>query len=180
MKKKHEFIIKGPENTGLRLDKFLNNNFPNLSRAHIQRLIFNGNILVNQLKSKSAYRLKLNDYICCNVSKPEPPHLEPQNIPLNIMHEDESIIVLNKPSGLVVHPGAGNREGTLVNGLLHHCKDLSGINGILRPGIVHRLDKNTSGLMVIAKNDETHFFLSKQFESREIIRTYQTIVWGIP
>ncbi len=101
-----------------------------------------------------------------------------EKIPLDIVYEDEYLLVLNKPAGLVIHPGAGNRNGTLVNGLLYHCQTLSTVNGTLRPGIVHRLDKNTSGLLVVAKTDQTHLNLSRQFESRDIVRTYQAVVWG--
>ena len=106
-------------------------------------------------------------------------HILPENIPLNIIYEDASVIIVEKPAGMIVHPGAGHRSGTLVNALLFHCSDLSGINGVLRPGIVHRLDKNTSGLLVVAKSDNSHLFLTRQFETREIERTYQAIVWGL-
>ena len=107
-------------------------------------------------------------------------HITPEDIPIDIIFEDDDLLVINKPAGLIVHPGAGNRNGTLVNGLLYHCKTLSGINGVMRPGIVHRLDKNTSGLLVVAKNDNSHLKLSRQFESKTIKRTYHTIVWGVP
>jgi 23S rRNA pseudouridine1911/1915/1917 synthase len=129
---------------------------------------------------KSGYKLRINDKILIRLEKAQPSKILPENVPLNILYEDNHLLVINKSAGLVVHPGAGHRSGTMVNGLLFHCKTLSGINGVLRPGIVHRLDKNTSGLIVVAKTDESHVFISKQFETRDIIRTYHAFVWGVP
>ncbi len=163
-----------------RLDKFLSINIPLYTRSHLRNLIDNGHVTVNNTVVKSGYKIKLNDKIAVVLPEPEPSYLTPENIALNIVYEDNDLLVINKPAGLVVHPGAGHRTGTMVNALLYHCKTLSGINGILRPGIVHRLDKNTSGLLVVAKNDLSHVHLSRQFEVRSIIRTYHAIVWGVP
>jgi 23S rRNA pseudouridine1911/1915/1917 synthase len=163
-----------------RLDRVLMQRFPEMSRSHLQVLIATGAVAVNGKQVKSGYHLKPGDRIDVTFPEPQASEIVPENIPLNIVYEDRALLVINKPAGLVVHPGAGNRSGTLVNALLFHCKSLSGINGILRPGIVHRLDKNTSGLMVVAKNDGSHRHLARQFETREIIRTYQALVWGEP
>jgi len=161
------------------LDKYLTTQFEEYTRSHLQQLISNGNITVNSTTVKSGYRLRLNDNITIDVPDPEPSHIIPENIPINILYEDDDLLVINKSAGLIVHPGAGHKNGTLVNALLYHCKSLSGINGVLRPGIVHRLDRYTSGLMVVAKNDQSHIFLSRQFDTREITREYFAIVWGV-
>jgi len=166
--------------SGQRLDKFLSQLYPSVTRSHIKNLISKGDIVVNTKHVKAGYQLKENDEINVFFPKAQPSHLEPEDIPLDIIYEDKSLLVINKPAGLIVHPGAGNLNGTMVNALLFHCKNLSGINGILRPGIVHRLDKNTSGLLVVAKNDDSHVNLSKQFEQKKIRRVYHTIVWGVP
>jgi 23S rRNA pseudouridine1911/1915/1917 synthase len=176
-----EIIITArPTDVGERLDKFLHCNYASHSRSHLQKLINRGNVLVNNSLVKSGYKLRINDKILIRLEKAQPSKLLPENVPLNILYEDNHLLVINKSAGLVVHPGAGHRSGTMVNGLLFHCKTLSGINGVLRPGIVHRLDKNTSGLIVVAKTDESHVFISKQFETRDIIRTYHAFVWGVP
>ena len=166
------------ETANQRLDQFLNNQFPDCTRSYLQNLISKKYIEVNDLVVKSGYKLRPSDSVKVTFPDPEPSHIAAEDIPLQIAYEDESIIVIDKPAGLVVHPGAGNKSGTLVNALLYHCDNLSGINGVLRPGIVHRLDKNTSGLLVVAKNDKSHLFLTRQFETREIKRTYQAIVLG--
>lgn len=163
---------------GERLDKFLNHTFPNFTRSHFQNLIKEGLILVNDQPVKTGYKLKFRDHISIHLKPPPSEYLLPEAIPLDIVYEDKSLLVINKPAGLVVHPGAGNRSGTLVNGLLFHCQQLSTVYGAMRPGIVHRLDKNTSGLLVVAKEDSVHVALARQFESRDIIRTYQAVVWG--
>lgn len=168
------------DEAGQRLDKFLLAYYNYLTRSHLQNLIVAGDIRVNNRRVKAGYKIKTNDHITIQFKAPQESQLTPENIPLNILYEDQFLLVVDKPAGLVVHPGAGNRSGTLVNGLLFHCSNLSGINGILRPGIVHRLDKYTSGLMVVAKTDESHVFLSHQFETRDIIRTYHALVWGVP
>jgi 23S rRNA pseudouridine1911/1915/1917 synthase len=170
----HNFVISS-DTANQRLDIFLNKNFPDLTRSHLQSLISKSHILVNEKSVKSGYKLKKDDLVSVVFPPPEISHIEPQDIPLKVIHEDNDILVIDN---LVVHPGAGNKTGTLVNALLHHCDNLSGINGVLRPGIVHRLDKNTSGLIVVAKNDDSHLSLTRQFETREIKRTYLAIVWG--
>lgn len=161
-----------------RLDIFLASKFENLSRSYVQTLIKNNLVSVNGQIKKSNYILKPNDNIKMKIPAPQNLSISPENIPLEIIYEDCDIIIVNKPQGMVVHPGAGNFSGTLVNALLFHCKNLSGINGILRPGIVHRIDKNTSGIIVVAKNDIAHRFLAAQFENHTITREYIGIVHG--
>lgn len=174
----HKFRID-PKSAKQRLDRFLNNQLPEHTRSYLQQLISKGFVRVNSNVVKSGYNLKPDDEISIIFPDPEPSHILPENIPLNIIYEDASVAVIDKSAGMIVHPGAGHRSGTLVNALLFHCSDLSGINGVLRPGIVHRLDKNTSGLLVVAKSDNSHLFLTRQFKTREIERTYQAIVWGL-
>jgi 23S rRNA pseudouridine1911/1915/1917 synthase len=166
--------------SGPRLDKFLHQKYPSLTRSYLQNLILKGCVTVNGRQVKTGFQLKPGDEI--NISFPElqSSHIKAENIPLDIVYEDNSLLILNKPAGMIVHPGAGNYSGTMVNALLYHCKNLSGINGILRPGIVHRLDKYTSGLLVVAKNDRSHVHLSRQFENKSIFRIYEAIVWGVP
>jgi 23S rRNA pseudouridine1911/1915/1917 synthase len=165
---------------GQRLDKFCQNHLNNFSRSFIQNLISEGSITVNSAVVKNGYALRSSDEITISIPTAVPSELVAENILLDILYEDEALLVVNKAAGMVVHPGAGNFHGTLVNALLSHCKSLSGINGILRPGIVHRLDKNTSGLLVIAKNDHAHHYLSQQFVTRDIERIYCALVWGTP
>ena len=167
---------------GVRLDHYISNKLPKYSRSKIQNLIRSNNILVNSKQCKTGYRLELNDFITINY----PPEKEegyfkitPEPINLNILFEDEDIAIIDKPSGLVVHPGKGNRSGTLVNGLLHYFGNLSDVNGLIRPGIVHRLDKNTSGLIIIAKNNNAHKNLSEQFRYRSIKKEYCALTWGL-
>jgi 23S rRNA pseudouridine1911/1915/1917 synthase len=163
---------------GMRLDVFLTKEKLGLSRAFVQRLIGDGNILVDGKPAKSSYKIRGKEEIRLEVPPPEKPSLEPENIPLDIVYEDSDLLVVNKKAGMVVHPAAGNYSHTLVNALLYHCKDLSGINGILRPGIVHRLDKNTSGLLVVAKNDMAHLGLAGQIKNRTLLREYMAVTWG--
>ena len=163
---------------GKRIDRVIHDLLPQYTRSFLQHLIKQGQILLNGKRTKAGQKLKVNDRISVHIEAPQPSHILPQKMELSIVFEDKYLLVLNKPSGLVVHPGAGNFTGTLVNGLLYHCQDLSGINGVLRPGIVHRLDKNTSGLLVVAKNNASHIHLAKQFETRDIIRVYTALVWG--
>lgn len=173
-----EFKINN-ENTALRIDKFLSDNIPDVTRSAIQGYITDGCIKVNDVAVNKNYKTRLNDVI--TVFVPDPVELEaiPENIPLDIVYEDNDVIVVNKPKGMVVHPAAGNYTGTLVNALLYHCKDsLSGINGVLRPGIVHRIDKNTSGLLIVAKNDTAHKGLAEQIKEHSFTRQYETIVYG--
>lgn len=164
---------------GLRIDKYLANKIPTLTRTQIQGLISEQLITVNNNVVKANYILKNEDQIQVIIPKPKPSQIEPQNIPLDIYYEDKDIIVVNKPSGMVVHPAAGNFDNTLVNALLYHCKDLSGINGQIRAGIVHRIDKDTSGLLVACKNDFAHKNLSKQFSNKLVKRVYYAICSGV-
>ena len=164
----------------LRIDLFLSNYFPDFSRTQIKKMIKSGNIRVNSFTVKPSYQLDGNETIDYFISLPqnENTKLKAQKIDLDIIYEDASIIAINKPPGLVVHPGNGNEDGTLVNGLLHYFDKLSNINGEYRPGIVHRLDKNTSGVILIAKTNQAHKHLSYQFEKRLIEKKYFAITWG--
>ena len=173
-------IIISPSDSKIRLDKFLNTKFSTCTRSFLQNLITEGHITVNEKRVKSGYQLKSGDHVRVHFPEHKSSPLTAENIALDVLFEDNDLLVVNKPAGMVVHPGAGNRTGTLVNALLFHCRNLSGINGVLRPGIVHRLDKNTSGLLVVAKNDHSHVALSRQFESKTIQRTYHALVWGVP
>lgn len=173
-----EFRINNSSDIGIRIDKFLVNNMDNKSRSFIQGLVDEELILVNNKKIKSNYKLRENDIITVIMKEPKELEVNPEDIKLDIIYEDEDLIVVNKPKGLVVHPAPGNYSGTLVNGLLYHCKDLSGINGVIRPGIVHRIDKDTSGILVVAKNDESHNSLAKQFKEHSIKREYYALVEG--
>jgi 23S rRNA pseudouridine1911/1915/1917 synthase len=163
---------------GRRLDQFLSETHLNLSRSQAKRLIEKKFILLNKGPTKPSAHVKPGDIISGNLPKPKSLSLKPEPIPLTILYEDSSIIVIDKPSGMVVHPAYGNPSGTLVNALLHHCKDLAGINGVLRPGIVHRLDKDTSGVMVVAKDDEAYHQLTKQFKNRTVEKVYLAIAYG--
>lgn len=167
------------QNAGIRIDKYLNEIYSEKSRSNIQGLIENGNVKVNDKCIKSNYKLKNNDVVEVNIPEPELLALEPENIPLDIVYEDSDIIVVNKPKSMVVHPAPGNYSKTLVNALLYHCKDLSSINGVIRPGIVHRIDKDTTGILVVAKNDEAHVFLSEQLKEHSMKREYYALVEGI-
>lgn len=172
------FVVK-EENENIRIDKYLNEIFANKSRSFLQGLIEKGHVKVNDKLIKSNYKLRKLDEI--SVILPEPINLkvEAENIPLNIVYEDSDIIVINKAKGMVVHPAPGNYSGTLVNALLYHCKDLSSINGVIRPGIVHRIDKDTTGIIVVAKNDQAHNFLSEQLKNHSMKREYYALVEGI-
>ena len=163
-----------------RIDQFLAKKIPDFSRSRLQKLIKGKQVLIkNKSITNASYKIKPGDFIVVNIPKASEGKLKASKIALEILYEDQDIIVINKPAGLVVHPGAGNWENTLVNALLAHCgNNLSGIGGVRRPGIVHRLDKETSGALVVAKNDYTHINLSKQFSDRKIMRSYQAIVWG--
>jgi 23S rRNA pseudouridine1911/1915/1917 synthase len=164
-----------------RLDIFLRTKFPAISRGALQRLIEEGHIRVNGQPIKPTHHPRAGEKVEVHWPEATPAVAQPEKIPLDILFEDKSLLVVNKPAGLVVHPAAGHEEHTLVNALLHHCKgSLSGIGGVARPGIVHRLDKETSGCLVVAKNDETHLALSKQFAAREVKKIYNAIVCGEP
>ncbi len=171
-------IIVATDEEGIRLDRFLGERFPELSRAFLQKLIRGGNVLVDGSRVKTGLGLHGGERIAVNIPEPEPLDLEPEAIPLNIVYEDEHLAVIDKPAGLVVHPSVGHSRGTLVHALLYHLDNLSGIGGTLRPGIVHRLDKDTSGLVLVAKNDQAHRRLSEMLAAREIRREYLALVWG--
>ena len=151
---------------GERIDKYLTKIFTDQSRSYLQGLIEKGNVLVNDNPVKANYLLEAEDIIKVTIPDPVTIDIKAENIPLDIYYEDEDVIVVNKPSGMVVHPAIGNYSGTLVNALMYHCKDLSGINGELKAGIVHRIDAYTTGLLMVAKNNKTHEFLSKQLEEK--------------
>src|SRR5215468_210161 len=162
-----------------RLDTFLREKFPAVSRGAVQRLIEEGHIKVNGRTVKPTHTPRAGEQVEVHWPDARPAEAQPEDIPLDILHEDDALLVLNKPPGLVVHPASGNEEHTLVNALLHHCAgQLSGIGGVARPGIVHRLDKDTSGCLVIAKNDDTHVALSAQFAGRKVEKIYHAIVCG--
>lgn len=162
-----------------RADVFLNDNLSDISRSRIQKLIDENKITINGKNINKNYKLKKGDLLKIFLDKPKEIDIKPQNIPINIIYEDKDIILINKPQNMVVHPAAGNYEGTLVNALMYHCKDnLSGINGDLRPGIVHRIDKDTSGILVIAKNDNAHQKLAEQLAEHSMTRVYYAIVIG--
>jgi 23S rRNA pseudouridine1911/1915/1917 synthase len=162
-----------------RLDTFLRGKFPAVSRGAIQRLIEEGHILVNGRNVKPTHTPRAGDQVSVHWPVARPAEAQPEQIPLDILYEDDALLVLNKPPGLVVHPAAGHEEHTLVNALLHHCAgQLSGIGGVARPGIVHRLDKETSGCLVVAKSDDTHLALSAQFASRKVEKIYTAILCG--
>lgn len=166
------------EHAGLRLDRFLSDNTGE-TRARVQALISRGHVLLNgQPPAKNGVALRENDTVEIELPEPEPIDAFAQDIPLDVVYEDGALIVINKPRGMVVHPAAGNHDGTLVNALLHHCGDLSGIGGALRPGIVHRLDKQTTGLIVAAKSDAAHLSLSKQIKDRSAGRVYAALLLG--
>ena len=149
-----------------------------LTRSNMQKLLDEGRAVKGTKVIKSNYKVKLGDEIIVTLPEPQPLDVQPENIPLDIIYEDEDVVVVNKVRGMVVHPAAGNYSGTLVNALLYHCKNLSGINGVIRPGIVHRLDKDTSGIMICAKNDAAHVSLSEQIQSKTAQRTYLAVVRG--
>ena len=169
------------EEIGKRLDHYLSGHLTQYSRSRVQSFIRSGQILVNGNKCKTGYSLEMNDIIQVDVLKEESnlKKLVPENLNLSIIHEDESIVVINKPAGIIVHPGTGINSGTVANGLAYHFQKLSNVNGDLRPGIVHRLDKDTSGVMVIAKTNSAHTFLADQFKDRKVKKKYIGLTWGL-
>lgn len=167
------------DQVGSRLDNFLLLKLSDKTRSYIKNLIQKGQVLVNDNQLKAGYSLRLNDNVCVSIEDPIPTDINPENIPLDIVYQDDDLAVINKPQGMVVHPSSGCYSGTLVNALMYHMKDLSGINGEIRPGIVHRLDKDTSGLIVIAKNDTSHVNLAEQIQQKTCKRIYQAIVYGV-
>ena len=172
-------IIIDEKYIGQRIDKVLSKEMTDYSRTQIQLLIQNGHVKVNNQIIKASYKLESNDVIDIHIPEPENTDILPEDIPLNIVYEDSDVIVVNKPTGMIVHPSAGIYNGTLVNALLYHCHDLSGINGVNRPGIVHRIDKETSGLLMVAKNDMAHQSLSEQLQEHTVTRRYYALVHGL-
>lgn len=168
------------DHAGDRLDRFITSQIPDRSRSQIQRLIENGHVTHSRYRSAKANNdIREGDVIGVELPETAPTAAEPEDIPLEILFSDADVVVVNKPAGMVVHPAAGNASGTLVNALLHHVKDLSGIGGERRPGIVHRLDKGTSGVMVVAKHDAAHQELARQFHDREVEKEYVALAWGL-
>lgn len=167
------------DESGERIDKFLSRNCENLSRSYIQNLLKDGNIIVNKLAVKANYKIASGDVIHIRIPESEPLDILPEDIPLDILYEDSDILIVNKPKGMVVHPSPGHYTHTLVNAVLYHCGgNLSGINGVIRPGIVHRIDMNTTGSLLICKNDRAHQILAEQLKEHSITRRYHAIVHG--
>jgi 23S rRNA pseudouridine1911/1915/1917 synthase len=179
VEEQHE-LVAGQEAAGLRLDVWLAQRLPSLSRARLQALIDEGRVLLDGTRTRASARLRPGQAARVTVPAPVAAEPQPEDIEVAVVHEDAHLIVVNKPAGLVVHPGAGTARGTLVNALLRHVRDLSGVGGVLRPGIVHRLDKGTSGLLVVAKDDETHRALVRQFAGRTVLKEYLALVLGAP
>lgn len=173
----NETVIVADKN-GERIDVYISMSLEDMSRNSVQKLIADGRVTVNEKLIKSNYKIKINDVIKIIIPEPELLDVKAENIDINIVYEDNDLAVINKPQGMVVHPAAGHYGGTLVNGLMYHLKDLSSINGVMRPGIVHRLDKNTSGLMLVAKNDRSHNFLAACLKEHSINRIYYALVEG--
>ncbi len=169
------------DGNGQRIDQWLLERIEKVSRSRLQKWMKEGAVLVNDKAVKKNHTLKIGDTVVLTALPPEPmSHVEPEDLNLNVIYEDDDLLVLNKPKNLVVHPGSGIHQGTLVSGLLHHCNQLSEVNGSLRPGIVHRLDRDTSGLMVAAKNNHAHHMLADQLKDRTLTRIYHAVVWGHP
>lgn len=167
------------ESVGIRIDKFLSDHIEGFTRSSLSKLISDGNVTVNLSAVSKNYKCRLNDNITVTIPDAVPLETKAENIPIDIVYEDDDLLVVNKPKDMVVHPAAGNYSGTLVNALLYHCKDsLSGINGVIRPGIVHRIDKDTSGLLIVAKNDMAHLDLAQQIKEHSFHRAYQAVCYG--
>ncbi len=167
------------DDAGTRIDKLLSTQLPDMSRSALQKLCDDGSVLVNDKPVSKNYKLKNGDAVTVNIPDPQELKAEPQDIPIEIVYEDDSLLVVNKPKGMVVHPAAGNPDGTLVNALLYHCKGrLSSINGVIRPGIVHRIDKFTSGLLMVAKTDKAHNHLAAQIKDHSFTREYNAVCVG--
>lgn len=176
MEQKHEIIITEP---GMRADKAISAALPALSRSAVQALIQDGRVLCNGAPVQKSTKLPVQSVLTVEIPPARPLEVVAQKIPLDIVYEDGDLLVVNKPKGMVVHPAAGNEDGTLVNALLYHCGDsLSGINGVIRPGIVHRIDKDTSGLLIVAKNDAAHRSLAEQIKAHSFTREYRAVVYG--
>ncbi|MBQ6181895.1 MAG: RluA family pseudouridine synthase [Ruminococcus sp.] len=172
-------LIAGDEAVGSRIDKYISDNIAELTRSAVQGLLSKDSVLVNGKAVSKNYKLRSGDEVSVEIPEPQPMDAVPEDIPLDIVYEDSDLLVVNKPKGMVVHPAHGNYTGTLVNALLHHCGDsLSGINGVIRPGIVHRIDKNTSGLLIVAKNDAAHLHLAEQIKAHSFTREYEAVAVG--
>ena len=171
-------VINVIDNDGIRIDKYLLDKL-DISRNKIQKLINDNNILVNGKSVKASYIVRVDDLIECDFEYKEKIDILPEDIPLDIVYEDDDLLVVNKPSGMVVHPAVGNYSHTLVNALMYHCNNLSQVNGVIRPGIVHRIDADTSGLLLVAKNDMAHVDLAKQISEKSVKREYITLVDGV-
>lgn len=172
-------LVIEPEYAGMRLDRYLSEQFSDLTRSYLQKLIKDGAASVNGKAAKAGLKLSEKDQVKVVIPEPEELRVEAENIPLDVLYEDNDVIVVNKPKGMVVHPAAGHYSGTLVNALLYHCRDsLSGINGVLRPGIVHRIDQNTTGSLIVCKNDRAHQVVAEQLKVHSITRKYRAIVHG--
>ena len=173
-------LLAGPSDEGKRLDLFLGEHLPDISRSAAQKLIEAGNVRIEEQKRLKNYRLSSGEQIQVLLPEPESSAAQPEKIPLAILYEDDDLLVVNKPKGMVVHPAPGNPDKTLVNALLYHCRgSLSGINGVIRPGIVHRIDKATSGLLIVAKNDRAHRGLAEQIKNHSFLREYEAVVYGL-
>ena len=175
---KREFVVSAGSGPGRRLDVYLAERLEGLTRSHIRKLIEGGKVMVNGVLKKAGHKLKENDLVEAEVGEEPFPKLRPQDIPLTVLYSDDQIVVIDKPSGLVVHPGAGNREGTLAGALLYRFPEISGLGPAERPGIVHRLDKETSGVMVVARSPEAYASLQKQFKDRDVRKVYLGLAWG--
>ena len=175
---KQEYIVP-EESSGLRIDKFLTESCPNYTRSFLQKLLKSELVEVNGTPVKSSYKTAAGDTVTFEVPEAVEAKITAQEMPLDILYEDEDVILINKPKGMVVHPAAGHYEGTLVNGLMHHCREqLSGINGVMRPGIVHRIDMDTTGVLIVCKNDLAHNSIAEQLKVHSITRKYYAVVFG--
>lgn len=173
-------LMADENHAGQRVDQFLHALLPQQSRSYLQKLIKEGSVLVNAKTVKSSYRMEEEDQVELEVPKPEAPSVKAESIPLAVLYEDEDLLIVDKPKGMVVHPSAGHETGTLVNAVLYHCQGkLSGINGVMRPGIVHRIDRDTTGALVICKNDHAHNHVAAQLKEHSITRRYVAVVEGV-
>ncbi len=174
-----EFVV-APEDAGVRIDRYLSDQCQDISRSYLQKLLKEQSVLVEEKPVKSNYKVNTGDRISLTLPEIREPEIVPEDIPLDIIYEDKDIILINKPKGMVVHPAAGHYSGTLVNGLMSHCRsELSGINGVMRPGIVHRIDMDTTGVLIVCKNDMAHNSISEQLKEHSITRKYAAIVHGV-
>ena len=172
-------LTVSPEDAGVRIDKYLAEQLPDITRSYLQKLLKDGSVQMNGKPVKASTKTAVGAVIALTIPEPEEPEILPENIPLDILYEDSDVILINKPKNMVVHPAAGHYTGTLVNALMYHCRgDLSGINGVLRPGLVHRIDKDTTGVLIVCKNDRAHNALAEQLKEHSITRKYRAIVCG--